>query len=511
MPPSASSSSSPPAVTRRRRQSSNISEAVAPAARTRSTSRKRKPKRSALQQSAAAEHDPITITEYNSQPHIASKPTNTYTLHNDRITTNPTNQPAASSSASTAAPALAASTTVPAFVVSFLSSLFLPANYPHSVTPDYLTFQVYDTIQASSSYLRGLLCTQAILAGIGVGSAAATPASATLNWITRDGVGMLGGMLFAWYGAQSFGINVKRWRLFADLINDIGLTLELLSPRFPHLFLVLACIGTLCRALCGVAAGATRASLMSHFALHNNIADISAKEGIQETAVTLAGLVLGWQAVDWLDGDLRLTWLVFGLLTAVHVWANVLAMRCLVLTSLDDQRADLCMTHFLTHRTTLTPKQAANRESIYYPLCSTNHHTIRLGGRLPQQHAHPTLSRSLQAAQRADRPFVLLPAVGESEKDGVEVVLSEGVEERDVLCALFCAKLYVDKMRQHDEATRGKPTDDDGDENGMDVLDECYDEGGGLFDQFYAGLMEAGWKSSQLQLDVQPWRYDWTS
>jgi hypothetical protein len=43
-------------------------------------------------------------------------------------------------------------------------------------------------------------------------------------------------------------------------------------------------IGSICRALCGVSAGATRAALMGHFARTDNVADISAKEGIQETA-----------------------------------------------------------------------------------------------------------------------------------------------------------------------------------------------------------------------------------
>ena len=53
--------------------------------------------------------------------------------------------------------------------IDFLFKLFLPIDYPNSVTPDYLSFQIYDTIQAVSSYLRGLLCTQALLTGLGVG------------------------------------------------------------------------------------------------------------------------------------------------------------------------------------------------------------------------------------------------------------------------------------------------------------------------------------------------------
>jgi hypothetical protein len=40
-------------------------------------------------------------------------------------------------------------------------TFFLPEGYPQSVTPDYLPFQMWDTLQAVSSYLRGIMCVQA--------------------------------------------------------------------------------------------------------------------------------------------------------------------------------------------------------------------------------------------------------------------------------------------------------------------------------------------------------------
>ena len=46
---------------------------------------------------------------------------------------------------------------------------FLPEGYPDSVSPDYLAFQAWDSVQALCSYVRGMICSQAILQGIGVG------------------------------------------------------------------------------------------------------------------------------------------------------------------------------------------------------------------------------------------------------------------------------------------------------------------------------------------------------
>src|SRR5688500_7905240 len=105
------------------------------------------------------------------------------------------------------------------------------------------------------------------------------------------------------------------------------MTVELISPFFPTYFLHLACFGTICRSLCGISAGATRASLMQHFAITNNVSDISAKENIQETFVTLFGLVCGLYCTTWLDNNVTGTWIVFIVLTVIHVWANMLAMR----------------------------------------------------------------------------------------------------------------------------------------------------------------------------------------
>ena len=53
-----------------------------------------------------------------------------------------------------------------------IGSVLLPAGYPGSVAREYLEFQIYDTLQALCSYLRGILATQAVFEGIGVGSSA---------------------------------------------------------------------------------------------------------------------------------------------------------------------------------------------------------------------------------------------------------------------------------------------------------------------------------------------------
>ena len=51
-----------------------------------------------------------------------------------------------------------------------LLSIFLPSGFPHTVTPDYIPYQIYDSLQAFSSSIAGLLASRAVLEGLGVGT-----------------------------------------------------------------------------------------------------------------------------------------------------------------------------------------------------------------------------------------------------------------------------------------------------------------------------------------------------
>ncbi len=63
----------------------------------------------------------------------------------------------------------------------------------------------------------------------------ASALSAAVNWVFRDGVGMTCSLVFSSLAATSFDGNIKEWRLFADVINDAGLTLGERCPRVPVL------------------------------------------------------------------------------------------------------------------------------------------------------------------------------------------------------------------------------------------------------------------------------------
>ena len=117
-----------------------------------------------------------------------------------------------------------------------LRSTFLPSGFPKSTPPGYLEYSIWSWIQDLSSQLRGVLATQRILEGVGVGREGATALSALLNFLVRDGCGMAANLCFTSFASSSFSTDGKRWRLFADIMVDIGLTLEVCATIVPETF-----------------------------------------------------------------------------------------------------------------------------------------------------------------------------------------------------------------------------------------------------------------------------------
>lgn len=199
---------------------------------------------------------------------------------------------------------------------------------------------------------------------------------------------MLGSLVFAWIGGAQFDHNVKSWRLFADVINDVGLTLEMFAPLTGSFFLATACVASVCKALCGVAAGSTRASLTAHFATNDNFggiglccsegcellttvppsADVAAKEGSQETAVTLLGLIGGMLFAHSVNKSPTAIWTAFVLLTLLHVVANYRAVAALRLRTINRSRLNQLYSGYKKVSTIAPPPVIAKVDPIASPL-----------------------------------------------------------------------------------------------------------------------------------------------
>eukprot|EP00727_Mastigamoeba_balamuthi_P009608 m51a1_g527 hypothetical protein (409) ;mRNA; r:363477-364916 len=268
-------------------------------------------------------------------------------------------------------------------LVSLLYSAFLPEGFPRSVSSDYVPYQLWDTAQALCSTISGILSSKAVLTGLGVGDAKANAAAAASHGVVRDLIGNAGRIVFAWSRGTSLDRDAKVWRLVADALNDLAMLVELLAPCAPAwLFLPALCLASVMRAIVGIAGGATRDAMRAHQALEGNMADVSAKDGSQETAVNILGMLLGLAVLGAVGSSLPLTWAAFAALTAGHLAANWLAVRAVVLTTLNDQRLAIAAAELVSGRPVPSPAETNAREGVT-PLCWARRGLrLRLGCRL---------------------------------------------------------------------------------------------------------------------------------
>lgn len=349
-----------------------------------------------------------------------------------------------------------------------IRKIFIPSGYPESIPPEYITFQKWNLIQDFCSHLRNIMMTKAILTGIGVGRADVTAASATVLWILRDGASLIGGLIFSAVNSTNFGHNVKTWRLFADFINNIGITLNMIAPLFPNWFLPLICIGSICTSLCGIAAGATGGAITSHWGSRgSNVAEVLTKNGAQHTVLSLVGLAISIPFTTFADRlSPMYTWFIYGLLTIVHMMSNYRAMRVLALTSLNVSRYHMLLDTYIGQCGQLfhsdatkslqldvkidvddlleqfRPATIAAKEPILSLFCTSqavvHSKRVQRWARIPSQHINSTAINSNVAVDMlSDNFFVFVP----NDSDKYALCFKHGVSFHDQAHAYFTAYL----------------------------------------------------------------------
>jgi hypothetical protein len=341
-----------------------------------------------------------------------------------------------------------------------LHDTFLPVGYPTSVRKEYLTYQIWDSIQGMSSYLRSVLTTRSVLAGAGVGSASTSALTAALAWVFRDGIGMVGSLIFAYMYADAFEVYIKEWRYLADVLNNVGLTLDLVSSHLPHYYVQITSVSTLCKACCGLIAGATKARISAHFARPGHLADVTAKESTQETAVALCGLVLGMVLAQIIGNDDVSVWVTFLVLLALHQYSNYHLVKVLVFSNINPQRSFLLVEHsFPIFKSQKAAAEAGKTGSMTAKSTSsmTTESTEKLSVQLPPPSAiakHETFARpvmlsffgpvvggSLQQIV-ASAQFIVANRSGQLPEGGLEVRsgaenMQEGLSDPKFHCGTF--------------------------------------------------------------------------
>ena len=169
-----------------------------------------------------------------------------------------------------------------------LVSVFLPKGYPDSVNPDYRRYIIGQSISTLFSSAGGVLSLQCLLHAVGLG-AGSIPLAAALNWVIKDGLGQIGGVLFASLVNNRFDAEPKRWRFLSSLSLECSSFIELLTPLAPYYFIPIAAVANVGKNISWLAASASRAAIHNSFSIYENLADVTAKAGSQTILFSTIG------------------------------------------------------------------------------------------------------------------------------------------------------------------------------------------------------------------------------
>ena len=359
--------------------------------------------------------------------------------------------------------------------VSTLLYYFLPANYPISVKPTYAAYSMWSTLTTVISSATGVLCTHSLLIAVGLSSSVALPSAAIWNWILKDGLGQLGGVLFTSVVGQRFDDDAKRWRLLSAISLDIAQLLELLTPYIPGLFLPLATLANTGKNISWISASACKASIHRSLACNENLADITAKSGTQAIAASLLGTGIGMM-ISYITGAITTNnyntlIIVYLLLTSTHIYTTYRSVQVVALNTLNIQRSERNAINYIQYNNILTVDQISQHENfilkykskldIYSRLCyssgvlgSTDKHIYTLcditndNNTLQQliqlYHQHKFICNLSIHGDPLDMNAATRYAINNSKSIQVIVLLLDGCTSHDILQSyLFTVKLRI--------------------------------------------------------------------
>ena len=250
--------------------------------------------------------------------------------------------------------------------------ILLPKGYPTTVEPGYLNYIQWQAISSISGTVCGCLSMQSLLYAAGIGAEMSLPLAATMNWIIKDGLGQMGGILFASLVNNKFDTNPKYYRMLASISMELASFIELLLPLAPQYFLVGASIANIGKNIAFLASSASRAAIHKSFASHGNLADITAKSGSQGILCSLLGTSIGISLAAFNQNAYLYTCLSFVSCALISIFACYLSLKSVTLTSLTTTVLDHIFYHMVvvenskafSDRIVLSPLDIRNKEQF---------------------------------------------------------------------------------------------------------------------------------------------------
>ncbi|CAI5735647.1 unnamed protein product [Hyaloperonospora brassicae] len=278
------------------------------------------------------------------------------------------------------------------------------------------------------------------------------------------------------------------------------------------------------------------------------MADCAAKEGSQETAVRLLGLIVGMYFANAVNASQFAVWVAFLVLTIVHVYANYNAVSCLCIPTVNLLRGLVLVERFLASGNNATgvdngADQVKNKylqHGILQPMMMTVSHalmlllsflcvcvclllyrakySIRSVNQKEPVFSNPvlpvtsqlTMGSQLHEAVSTTQDLEKLLQIYAEEKfllnvveNHVHVVFQADAQPNDELRAFFQAVLVLQALAS---ARAPSPSSRGGNNGHFYLLESAHHQMVADFPLFLQVLENNGWRTHMYLLNTSPWR-----
>lgn len=222
------------------------------------------------------------------------------------------------------------------------------------------------------------------------------------------------------------------------------------------------------------------------------------KEGSQETAATLSGMLLGMLLANITSGHTGVIWICFLALTGFHMFANYKAVRCLCLTSLNKERTKIALQMYLATGKVLSPLDVSGREVLLPQFSSIKNlggdvfhdERITLGARISSINVHGGWRRFPQMVHRYSKGnYVIILQEGR-----ISVVLHRHARREDFLKSYIHALVTASFLKRFDT--------DDAEIQSCVWMENTYSI-------FLTELQASGWNVNRIHVVPESWRAEW--
>jgi hypothetical protein len=218
----------------------------------------------------------------------------------------------------------------------------------------------------------------------------------------------------------------------------------------------------MCKAICGVAAGATGGNINLHWSKGSDISDINAKFGAQNTVTGSLGLLCAaFFAKSISTTSPSIIWSLYAVLTSLHIYANMKCMRLIAFDYLNTARANILIEKFLTRGglygdlgPIYTPYDVSRLEPLFFlvgprRMNTVSNYPIRMGVSFQElyKHSHDEAQELTEALQSSKKSYAI--SLGSRDRTTmIFVSLFTAATPRDSLEAYFLATLFGRRLER---------------------------------------------------------------